>query len=114
MKKLGTTIAVTAIVLGFSTPSFAGNGQDVQFKYNPSAPAATTYMKLSKQAKKACKAELGPLVYLAGTECVEDYMSEVVAKINQTGLTAFHKSEQSDAVKVIKLSELEKDISAQK
>lgn len=104
MKTLVTVMTAAAMTLGVVGTSQAA---DVAFKYNPNASVPSVYKKLNTQAKKVCVAELGPLRHYGLIDCVEDYVGQIVDKIDRVELTAYHNQMTSED-KVIKLAQLDK------
>ena len=104
MKTLVTVMTAAAMTLGVAGTSQAA---EVAFKYNPNATVASVYSDLNTQANKICKAELGPLRHYGLTDCVTDYVGQIVGKIDRVELTAYHNQMSSEG-KVIKLAQLNK------
>ena len=114
MKNFVTLLSATALTLMVSAHSHAGISDEVAFTYNPSASADVTYTSLSKQAKKVCDGELGPLMHHGAAKCMDSYVSEIVGKINRAELTAYHNGRTSETTDVIQLAQLDQGVSEKK
>ncbi len=107
MTKLTKLIAVAAIISTASFSAHAGEKEQVNFKYSPSAPAAQTYKTLHRQVKKLCKDELGAFEQYAGATCMAEYMDEIIRKIDKLQLTAYYKA-KIEGGEIIRLAETKK------
>jgi len=104
MTKLTKLIAIAAIISTASFSADAGEQEQVNFKYSPTAPAAHTYKNLHKQVKKLCRDELGAFAPY-DADCIAEYMDEIIRKIDKPRLTAYYKIEGGE---IIRLAETKK------
>ncbi len=106
MKKFVTVLTAAALTMGVSAASHAAD-KEVAFSYNPAAPVSAVYTDLRIQANKVCKSELGPLIYYAAGKCINDYVEQIVVKIDRLELTALHNSRVAGEAKIIQLTQLD-------
>jgi len=95
-------LAATAIItLGAST-AHAADDQKLEFKYNASAPAETTYHNLQEQVKRICKKELGVFYAHGQRGCMADYMEEILSNIGSPTLWSYYeKRDGSDQEEIL-------------
>jgi len=105
MKTLVTVMTAAALTLGVVGTSQAAD--EVVFKDDAKASVAEVYTDLNRQAKKICKTEMGAFRQYGIQRCVDDYVGQIVSKINRLELTAYHNRMTSTG-DIIELAQLDK------
>ena len=97
MKKLAIVTALLATATLVTAKAHASEN-DVRFSYDASASAQETLDDLKTQARKICDRELGPLKHYGASECVNDYVGQIVKKIDRRDLTALYMGSETQTV----------------
>ena len=103
MKTLVTVMTAAAMTLGVVGTSQASD--QVAFKYDAKASVAEVYSDLNRQAKKICKAEMGAFRQYGIDKCVNDYVGQIIGKIDRVELTAYYQR-MTGKGELIELAEL--------